>query len=187
MKRATSIAELTRQNVETIAKMEKAFQNQRTFGDWVADAVAATVGSWPFIVVQSVILILWMGVNVVGWFYHWDPYPFILLNLALSFEAAYASPIIMMSQNRQAKLSERRNRLDLQINLLAEQENTEMLKLVRLIGEKLGVPVGQEASVAALAQPVCPEQVLWQIEGAKTETEAAGRIPADPGEHRAAG
>src|SRR5207247_7432952 len=97
------------------------------------------------------LLLVWLVLNLVGWFYHWDPYPFILLNLALSFQAAYASPIIMMSQNRQAKLDERRNRLDLQINLLAEQENTEMLKLLRLLCKKSGIRV-DEARRKALEQ-----------------------------------
>src|SRR2546430_2520324 len=117
MKHNPSINELTQRNVETIAQMEQASNERRTFGERVADLVARTVGSWPFIIVQSVLLVGWITLNLIGWFYRWDPYPFILLNLALSFQAAYASPIIMMSQNRQAKLDERRNKLDLQINL----------------------------------------------------------------------
>ena len=71
-------------------------------GDRVADAVASGVGSWPFIITQSVLLALWLVLNSVAWIQHWDPYPFILLNLALSFQAAYAAPFVMMSQNRQA-------------------------------------------------------------------------------------
>src|SRR5262245_31694810 len=82
------------------------------------------IGSWPFIIIQTVILVVWMFLNLVAWVKHWDPYPFILLNLALSFQAAYTAPILMISQNRQAKLNERRNHLDLQINMLAEQETT---------------------------------------------------------------
>ncbi|HJU17565.1 MAG TPA: DUF1003 domain-containing protein [Stellaceae bacterium] len=73
-------------------------------GDRVADRLAATVGSWRFIIVQSILLGLWIAINVVGWIRAWDPYPFILLNLALSFQAAYTAPIIMMSQNRQAAI-----------------------------------------------------------------------------------
>jgi uncharacterized membrane protein len=118
MKRALSISELTQRNVETIANLEKESESSRTFGERVADAVARTVGSWPFIVVQSLVLLAWMVVNVVGWLNHWDPYPFILLNLLLSFQAAYASPIIMMSQNRQEKLNDRRNQLDLQMQAI---------------------------------------------------------------------
>src|SRR5438552_3411626 len=72
-----------------------------TFGQHVADSVANGMGSWAFIIVQSVLVLLWMAINLVGFIYHWDPYPFILLNLLFSTQAAYAAPIIMMSQNRQ--------------------------------------------------------------------------------------
>lgn len=166
MQRDQSINELTRRNVEVIAKMRKASESNRTFGEWVADVVAATVGSWVFIIIQSMILVLWMAFNVVGWIYEWDPYPFILLNLVLSFQAAYASPIIMMSQNRQARLDERRNQLDLQINLLAEQENTEVLKLLRLLCEKSGICADGQISGKALEQATCPEEVVRQIDRA---------------------
>src|SRR4249919_3350135 len=116
-----------------------------TPGAMLADRVAETVGSWRFIIIQSVLLGIWIILNMMAFINHWDPYPFILLNLVLSFQAAYASPIIMMSQNRQAKLNERRNKLDLQINLLAEQENTEMLRLLRLLCEKLDIPVDENS------------------------------------------
>jgi uncharacterized membrane protein len=132
-----SIGELTRRNVAIIAEMEKAAANVRTRGERVADRIAAWVGSWTFIITQTVILILWMALNLVAWVKHWDPYPFILLNLALSFQAAYTAPILMISQNRQAKLNERRNHLDLQINMLAEQESTEILRLLRLLCQSL--------------------------------------------------
>jgi uncharacterized membrane protein len=72
-----------------------------TFGGRIADAVAKGMGSWKFIIAQSVLVILWMGLNVIGFMFHWDVYPFILLNLLFSTQAAYAAPIIMMSQNRQ--------------------------------------------------------------------------------------
>jgi uncharacterized membrane protein len=134
-----SIEALTRRNVAIIAEMERAAAQVRTRGDRVADRLAAWVGSWTFLITQSVILIVWIAFNLVAWIAHWDPYPFILLNLVLAFQAAYAAPILMMSQNRQAKLSERRNHLDLQINMLAEQETTEILRLLRLLCEHSGV------------------------------------------------
>src|SRR4051812_8531692 len=81
MQRASSVAELTRQNVETIATIEKASESHRTFGERAADYFAAVVGSWTFIILQSIILALWLVLNVVAWVEHWDPYPFILLNL----------------------------------------------------------------------------------------------------------
>jgi uncharacterized membrane protein len=93
-----------------------------TFGQRVADRVAATMGSWTFIIIQSVILLAWIVINVVAYMHHWDPYPFILLNLALSFQAAYAAPFIMMSQNRQQEIDRQAAMNDYQINIKAELE-----------------------------------------------------------------
>jgi uncharacterized membrane protein len=95
--------------------------DSRTFGEKVADWVAATMGSWPFIIGQSIILSIWIALNVIAFCYHWDPYPFILLNLALSFQAAYAAPFIMISQNRQAERDRHQAEEDYRINREAEQ------------------------------------------------------------------
>src|SRR5215472_5901599 len=92
-----------------------------TTGQRIADGVAATVGSWAFIITQSVVLALWIALNVVAWIEHWDPYPFILLNLALSFQAAYAAPFIMISQNRQAERDRHQAEEDFRTNVEAEQ------------------------------------------------------------------
>jgi uncharacterized membrane protein len=93
-----------------------------TFGQRIADAVADTMGSWPFIIVQSTILATWIVLNVTAWINHWDPYPFILLNLMLSFQAAYAAPFIMMSQNRQSAKDRIAAEIDHQVNQKAELE-----------------------------------------------------------------
>jgi uncharacterized membrane protein len=94
---------------------------QLTFGQRIADTVASMMGSWSFIIVQSVILAVWIIVNVIAWISHWDPYPFILLNLALSFQAAYAAPFIMISQNRQAERDRHQAEEDFRTNIEAEQ------------------------------------------------------------------
>jgi uncharacterized membrane protein len=91
-------------------------------GQRIADTVAATMGSWRFIIIQSIILFFWVIANVVGFIRAWDPYPFILLNLALSFQAAYAAPIIMMSQNRQQDIDREAAENDYKINVKAELE-----------------------------------------------------------------
>jgi uncharacterized membrane protein len=93
-----------------------------TAGAAIADYVAATVGSWRFIVIQTIVLALWIALNVAAVINHWDPYPFILLNLILSFQAAFAAPIIMMSQNRQSEIDRRRAEHDYRINVKAELE-----------------------------------------------------------------
>ncbi|HZR39294.1 MAG TPA: DUF1003 domain-containing protein [Ktedonobacteraceae bacterium] len=97
-----------------------------TMGQKVADAVASTVGSWPFIITQSIILASWIIYNslVLGGIVHFDPYPFILLNLALSFQAAYAAPFVMMSQNRQAE----KDRLTAQNDYLTDCKGEEEVR-----------------------------------------------------------
>ena len=95
---------------------------QLTLGQRVADGVAATMGSWNFIIIQSAALFAWIVLNITAYIEHWDPYPFILLNLALSFQAAYAAPFIMMSQNRQQDIDRMAAENDYKINIKAELE-----------------------------------------------------------------
>ncbi len=97
-------------------------ERRLTLGQRVADRVAATMGSWPFIIVQSAILLVWIALNVTAFVQRWDPYPFILLNLALSFQAAYAAPFIMMSQNRQQDIDRAAAETDHRVNIKAELE-----------------------------------------------------------------
>src|SRR5437660_674327 len=94
-----------------------------TVGQRVADAVANRMGSWRFIIIQSCILAAWILLNAIELLVKpWDPYPFILLNLALSFQAAYSAPIIMMSQNRQSEKDHLQAKNDYEVNLKAELE-----------------------------------------------------------------
>ncbi len=95
---------------------------QSSKGGQFADAVTNTVGSWRFILIQSSLLMLWIFLNVTAWVKSWDPYPFILLNLALSFQAAYATPFILMSQNRQSEIDRQKAQQDLDCDLKAELE-----------------------------------------------------------------
>ena len=97
-------------------------EEQMTLGERVADRVADTIGSWRFIIIQSMLIVLWIILNVVAWVEHWDPYPFILMNVMLSFQAAYAGPVIMMSQNRQSAKDRLAAEIDHQVNTKAELE-----------------------------------------------------------------
>lgn len=108
-------------------------EEKLTQGERAADRFASLVGSWPFIIAQTVILCLWVFLNVVGWMRAWDPYPFILLNLALSFQAAYAGPIIMMSQNRASNKDRTAAVVDHQVNLKSELEIALLLRKVEAI------------------------------------------------------
>jgi len=98
------------------------FEEQLTVGQRLADRVAEIIGSWRFIIIQSMLLAVWITLNITAYIYRWDPYPFILLNLALSFQAAYSAPIIMMSQNRQSEKDHLQAKNDYEVNLKAELE-----------------------------------------------------------------
>lgn len=105
-----------------IKNVNEDFEKQLTIGQRASDRVANIVGSWPFIIVQSIFLTIWVILNVAAVIRHWDPYPFILMNLVLSMQAAYTAPIIMMSQNRQAERDRLEAHNDYIINKKAEEE-----------------------------------------------------------------
>ncbi|WP_333809680.1 DUF1003 domain-containing protein [Flavobacterium sp.] len=113
-----------------VAKLEDEVDT-RTFGQKVADSVAAFGGSWTFIITFFIFITLWIGSNVFIFTHsEFDPYPFILLNLILSCIAALQAPIIMMSQNRQEEKDRERSKKDFMINLKSELE-------IRMLHEKL--------------------------------------------------
>jgi uncharacterized membrane protein len=114
-----------------------------TLGQRIADQVAATMGSWSFIIIQSVLLAVWIFLNVTAFIQKWDPYPFILLNLALSFQAAYAAPFIMMAQNRQQDIDRREAENDYKINIKAELEIELLHKKIDELREKEVVAMTQ--------------------------------------------
>ncbi|HRH57498.1 MAG TPA: DUF1003 domain-containing protein [Chitinophagales bacterium] len=104
-----------------------------SIGQRLADTVATGMGSWRFIIIQTIFVVLWMGLNVLGFVKHWDAYPFILLNLLFSTQAAYAAPIIMMSQNRQSDRDRAQAQADYQTNLDAKLEIEALQKHLSLI------------------------------------------------------
>ena len=98
----------------------KRHQEETSLGDRIADIVAAGMGSWRFIIIQTIFVLIWMTLNAIGFVAHWDAYPFILLNLLFSTQAAYAAPIIMMAQNRAADRDRLQAQNDFETNVEAE-------------------------------------------------------------------
>jgi uncharacterized membrane protein len=109
----------------------KAHEERMTFGARMADKVASGMGSWTFIIIQSVFILVWVSLNLIAWVERFDPYPFILLNLLFSVQAAYAAPIIMQSQNRQSQRDREQAQHDYDTNTAAKREIEELM--VRLI------------------------------------------------------
>jgi len=111
------------------ARLDEEYEVHTRRSDRVADKVAAFGGSWTFIIIFSSFLVLWILINVLAFLgLQFDPKPFILLNLILSFIAAFQAPIIMMSQNRQAARDKHESIIDFAINYKAEQEIDDMQK-----------------------------------------------------------
>ncbi|HEV7404058.1 MAG TPA: DUF1003 domain-containing protein [Chthoniobacteraceae bacterium] len=168
---AQTVEELTAANVKTIAELERAADQKCSRADRVAAAITGFCGSMSFVWVHVVWFTVWILWNTVWQAKPLDPYPFSFLTLVVSLEAIFLSTFIMISENRQGRLEERRSHLDLQINLLSEQENTKMLQLLTAIAKKLQVEDGKDPSVAVLEQATRPDALLQQIDEVAAEAE----------------
>jgi len=158
--------ELTRQNVEAMRKLEQLAKAQRGFADRMAEFVATFCGSITFVWIHAVLFTIWIAWNVVPGMPRFDPYPFTFLTLCVSLEAIFLSSFILIAQNYEMRVTERRSQLDLQINLLAEQENTKMLQLLENIARKVGASPGNDPEIRALEEATRPEKLAQQIEDA---------------------
>jgi uncharacterized membrane protein len=129
-----------------VQDINEILEGQATTGERAADWVASAVGSWGFIIGQIALLVIWVILNVTAWVKHWDPYPFILMNLFLSMQAALTAPVIMMSQNRQSTRDRLEAQNDFLINQKAEEEirvilehldaqNTAMVEIYRIVAQ----------------------------------------------------
>ena len=159
------LEQLTRQNVEAIARLEKAAGADRGVTDLLADAITRLVGSMIFVYLHVAWFSLWVLFNTGlltprGW--HFDPYPFTFLTFVVSLEAIFLSTFILISQNHEERLAQRRGQLDLQINLLAEQETSKILQMLEAIHSRLGIDVDPE--VEGLEKTTSPDKLSQQIE-----------------------
>lgn len=160
----SSVDDLTERNVQLIRRLEETAKQERTRSDMVAEAIANFCGSMIFVWVHVVWFGGWILINLLPGLPHIDPFPFTFLTLVVSLEAIFLSTFILISQNHDTKITERRNHLDLQINLLSEQENTKMIDMLQAIADKLGADVTQDPQLHALREKTEPERVAKQIE-----------------------
>jgi len=128
-------------------------EEQSTFGQRIADSVARFGGSWSFIILFAIVLIVYSAVNVALQNRAWDPYPFILLNLFLSMLAAIQAPVIMMSQNRQDAKDRVRSELDYQVNRRAEAEIQSLSQRMSLLMDKMEDVARQTETIGSSAAP----------------------------------
>ena len=159
-----SADQLTEKNVETVTKLEEAAREQRTRTDRLAEKIASFCGSMTFVWVHVVWFSSWILLNLIPGIRHVDPFPFTFLTLIVSLEAIFLSTFILISQNLDSRISERRSHLDLQLNLLSEQENTKMIVMLHAIAAKVGADLTQDPHIEALSEETQPERLIEQIE-----------------------
>ena len=160
----STVEQLTQQNVETITRLEEEARAQRTPADRVAEKIASFCGSMKFVWVHVVWFGSWILFNAIPGLPHFDTFPFTFLTLIVSLEAIFLSTFILISQNLDSRISERRSHLDLQLNLLSEQENTKMIVMLHAIAAKVGADLSQDPHLKALSEETEPERLIEQIE-----------------------
>lgn len=159
----STVEELTETNVKTILQLEATAKENQTTSERFAENIANFCGSMTFVWIHVVLFGGWILTNSLPGINHFDGFPFTFLTLVVSLEAIFLSTFILISQNQETRLSERRNHLDLQINLLTEQENTKMLQMLKKISEKLNVEIDDDPTVQILEQATRPEKLVEQI------------------------
>ena len=171
---AQSVEELTRRNVERIQALEREEHGKATTADRVADVIAKFVGSMAFVWVTVLLIGGWVVGNLLAPpDDRIDSFPYPLLTLVLSIEAIFLSIFILMSQNRAARVSEKRSHLDLQLNLLSEQENTKMLLMLEDIAKAVGHRTPSDPEVQVLEQATHPEALSRQIDQATDDPQTS--------------
>lgn len=157
----------TQSHIDAIARQEQKFAEQRTVFERAGDGIADFAGSMAFVLVHGLLLLAWILVNTgrVRWIRPFDPLPFSLLGMIVAVEAVILSSFILMRQNRMAKRAERRDHLNLQVDLLAEKEVTKLLQMVRAICGHMGLKhVAEDKELSELSQHTSVESLTQRLE-----------------------
>ena len=157
-------AEITRRNVRTVRELEALAVADPSFADRTASFVARFAGSIYFVLAHAILFSAWIAFNSLPGLPHFDPFPYTLLTMFGSLESIFIASFILIAQNYSMRLSERRAQLDLQVNLLAEQENTKTLQMLDAIARKVGAQHGSDPEVAALAEATRIDSLARQID-----------------------
>jgi len=166
------ICAVVERNIAALGEVRRQAERTRSLQSRIADAITTFSGSITFIYLHALWFAVWILVNLggLGRWAVFDPYPFGLLTMIVSLEAIFLSTFVLLSQNRQAEMADRRADLDLQINLLTEYEVTRILTLVDSIADHLGLATGADPEIDELKQDVAPEQVLKEIDARTSKT-----------------
>ena len=156
------------ETIEQIVKIEQRDRMAMTLSDRIADRITAFSGSMLFFYVNALWFAIWIPLNL-GWFgiEPFDPFPFGLLTMVVSLEAIFLATFVLISQNRQAVLADKRAKVDLQVDMLAEQEVTKLMNLVLQIHHHLGLSRPDDPEIDAMRRRTDIGRVLNKIDEAE--------------------
>jgi len=171
-----SLEGIVKRNVRTLVRVRRDLDARRTFDERIADRITSFVGTMRFAYLHAALFGGWIVINsgLIEAVVPFDPFPFVMLAMFASVEAIFLSTFVLISQNRAARISDSRAELDLQINLVAELELTQILHMVEALSKKLEVPISGDV-LEPLKQDISAEAVLDHIEDAKQEAPAVER------------
>jgi uncharacterized membrane protein len=152
-----------RRNIEALRKRRETEKRDASSEEKLADAITGFTGSMRFVYLHLVVYGAWIVWNLMPGIPHFDP-TFVVLAMAASVEAIFLSTFVLISQNRAQAANDKRDDLDLHINLLAEHELTRLIEMVSAIAQKLEIGTDAEREVAEITKDVPPEVVLKEIE-----------------------
>ena len=179
-----TVDELTQRNIDTIVELENATKADRTATERFSEVVTQFCGSVRFVWMHVILFACWVFWNASPLTSRWrfDPFPFNFLGIILAGEAIFLASFILMNQRHESQLNQRRNHLDLQINLLSEQENTKMLQMLSEIARKVGADVSDDPDITVLQGAARPEKMLQQIDETIAKIDAAKDSPEERSE-----
>lgn len=157
------MAHVLEKNVELIDMLKREVRTQRTSEERISDSITSFSGSMVFVYIHVVWFVVWIAINMVPGLPKFDPFPFGLLTMIVSLEAIFLSTFVLISQNREALMTEEQSTLDLQIDLLSEYEVTRVLRLIDKIAMKLGIEDEHDSELEELCEPTAPEIVFNEI------------------------
>jgi uncharacterized membrane protein len=161
-------------NVQEIIRVESRDRLRLGWSDHLADLMTAFSGSMLFVLIHALWFGIWIVLNL-GWFgtATFDEFPYGLLTMIVSLEAIFLSTFVLISENRQAMQADRRAKVDLQLNIIAEQEVTKLVAMVAEIQEHLGIHGARDPVVREMEQPTYVEDVANAVEAAESRADAA--------------
>ena len=157
------LADIIERNITTLLRLREEKAQQRSFQDYLADAITSFSGRMLFIYLHVIWFGGWIVTNAGWWFHPFDPFPYGLLTMIVSLEAIFLATFVLISQNRLSDESERRADLHLQIGLLTEHEVTRVLQMLDAIQHQMGIVNDAASELAQLEIETKPEDVLAEI------------------------